>query len=368
MRILVLANEDEGLFQFRGELLIELIKDHEVYTSVPEGKYLRELNDIGCKVLKTKLERHGVNPFSDLSLIFQYKKFIRNIKPDLVLTYTIKPNVYGGFICRIMRIPYFVNITGLGTAVENPGLLQLLTVRLYKIGLKRAAIVFFQNIENKDFMITHKIVKNKYVVIPGSGVNLNRFALLPFPQGKHVEFAFISRIMKQKGIEQYLEAAKQIKEKYPNTIFHICGYFDDNDYKEKINEYQRNGIVVYHGNLRDVREIHKIVQCVIHPSYYPEGLSNVLLESSASGRAIITTNRSGCKEVVDDGVNGYLIREKDTKDLVEKIEKFLMLSWETRRDMGLAGRDKVEREFDRKIVIDSYLSAIEDINGLSRGE
>ena len=361
MKILVLANEDEGLYQFRGELLRELLKDHTVYTSVPYGKYIEDLQKMGCVVLNTDFDRHGVNPFADISLLLKYNHYVKTIKPDLVLTYTIKPNVYGGIVCGINGIPYFSNITGLGTAVENPGVMQKITILLYKFGLRKATKVFFQNNENKEFMLKHKIVKDNYSVIPGSGVNLERFNLLPFPEGNTVEFAFISRIMKQKGIEQFLEAAEQIKSKHPETVFHICGYYDE-DYEEMVTDFQKKGIVVYHGNLRDVREIHRIIQCTIHPTYYPEGLSNVLLESSASGRAIITTNRSGCKEVVDDGINGYVVRAKDANDLIEKIERFLSLSWDQRRNMGLAGRNKVEREFDRKIVIEKYLNSISELN------
>lgn len=357
MRILVLANEDEGLYQFRGELLSELLKENEVFASVPAGKYIKDLEDMGCKVLNTEFNRHGINPIADISLMLKYRKYIRNIKPDLALTYTIKPNVYGGFICGLERVPFFANITGLGTAVETPGLMQKITVLLYKIGLKKATRVFFQNNDNRDFMIKKGVVKNNYTVIPGSGVNLNHFSLLPFPEGAKVEFAFISRIMKQKGIDQYLEAAEIIKSSHPETEFHICGYYDG-DYENKIRDYQDRGIVQYHGNLRDVREIHKIIQCTIHPTYYPEGLSNVLLESAASGRAIITTNRSGCREVVDDGINGFVVREKDSNDLAQKIEQFLNMPWEQRKAMGLRGREKVEKEFDRQIVVKAYIDEI----------
>ena len=359
MNILVLANEDEGLFQFRGELLIELLKEHKVFTSVPEGNYTDDLEAMGCTVLRTALERHGINPIQDISLLLKYNHYIKTIKPDLVLTYTIKPNVYGGFVCGIRKIPFFANITGLGTAVEYPGLMQKITILLYKIGLRKATKVFFQNQYNKEFMQDYKIVGNNYRIIPGSGVNLSHYYLQPFPK-ERVEFAFISRIMKEKGIDQYLEAAEYIKKKHPEIIFHICGYYDGS-YENTITDYQNRGVIKYHGNLRDVRDIHKVIQCTIHPTYYPEGLSNVLLESAASGRAIITTNRSGCKEVVDDGVNGFVVRERDTEDLIRKIEQFISLSWEERRNMGLNGRAKVEREFNRQIVIDAYL---EEINKL----
>ena len=159
--------------------------------------------------------------------------------------------------------------------------------------------------------------------------------------------------MKEKGIDQYLEAAKYIRNKYPNTRFHICGFCEE-DYEDILKEYQNQGIIIYHGLLDDVRKILKITHCTIHPTYYPEGMSNVLLESCACARPIITTDRSGCKEIVDDGINGYIIKQKDSNDLIDKIEKFLNLDYEDKKLMGLYARNKVESEFDRNIVVNIY--------------
>ena len=280
------------------------------------------------------------------------------IRPDVVLTYTIKPNIYGGIACRLFKAPYIANITGLGTAVENKGMLQKIAIILYRIAFKDIKCVFFQNEENRRFFIDNNIAVGKDRLIPGSGVNLEHFNVLNYPPDDIVEFAFISRIMKEKGIEQYLEAAEYIKNKYPNTRFHVCGFCEE-DYQDRLEEMQSKGIIIYHGMLCDVREILKITHCTIHPTYYPEGMSNVLLESAACGRAIITTNRSGCREIVDDGVSGYLVKQKDSIDLIEKIEQFLALSLEDKKRMGLAGRKKVEKEFDRKIVVDAYMEEIE---------
>ena len=194
-------------------------------------------------------------------------------------------------------------------------------------------------------------------MLPGSGVNLSRFTVKDYPCDDVIKFAFISRIMKEKGIDQYLEAAKIIKEKYPNTEFHICG-FCEAEYEGMLKEYNDGNVVIYHGMVRDVADFMSAMHCIIHPTYYPEGLSNVLLESCACGRPIITTNRAGCREVVEDGVNGYVVKEKNSQDLIEKIEMFLSKSIEERRQMGLAGRKKVEREFDRKIVVEKYLLEI----------
>ena len=255
---------------------------------------------------------------------------------------------------------YAANITGLGTAVENAGLMQKVTLALYKLGLKKAQMVFFQNAENQNFMLDRNVVKGAYFQLPGSGVNLKRFHEMPYPKGETIDFVFVARVMKEKGIDNYLETAEFIREKYPKTRFHICGFCED-DYSERLNELQEKGVIIYHGMVKDMTEIYKRTACTIHPTYYPEGLSNVLLESSASARPIITTDRAGCREVIEDGVNGFFCKQNDSEDLIRQVEKFLSLSWEERKNMGLAGRAKVEREFDRKIVIDCYLQEVQRV-------
>ncbi|MBQ8857252.1 MAG: glycosyltransferase family 4 protein [Lachnospiraceae bacterium] len=361
MKIMILANNDAGLYKFRRELLEELLKEHRVMICLPEGDYIQDMIDMGCEFIPCDLlERRGMNPLKELKLISFYKKTLKLHQPDIVFTYTIKPNVYGGMVCGKLGIPYAANITGLGTAVENAGLMQKVTLTLYKLGLKKAQMVFFQNSENKNFMLEKKVVKGNYFQLPGSGVNLKHYQPLDYPQGKTIDFVFIARVMKEKGIDNYLDAAEVIRKKYPETRFHICGFCED-DYTDRLNELQEKGIIIYHGMVKDMTAIYKQTSCTIHPTYYPEGLSNVLLESSASARPIITTNRAGCREVIDDGVNGYICKQNDSEDLIKQVEKFLALSWEERRNMGLAGRKKVEKEFDRQIVVNKYLQEVHRI-------
>ena len=317
--------------------------------------------EIGCAMLKTCVNSRETNPISDLKLLLNYYHIIKDVKPDIVLTYTIKPNIYGGIACRLIGIPHITNITGLGTAVESEGILQKITLILYRIALKKSICVFFQNKENMEFMQSNRIGIKNGKLIPGSGVNLTHFKLLNYPRTEDINFLFIARIFKQKGIDQYLDAAKYIKQKYPNTAFHVLGNCDK-FYKHILEVMHEEGVIQYHGEQEDVREFHKISHCTIHPSYYPEGMSNVLLESAACGRPIITTNRSGCKEVVDDGINGYLVEQKNTQDLIEKVEKFINLSFEKKRQMGIAGRAKVERAFDRQLVVNAYLKELDLID------
>lgn len=367
-RVLILANNDVGLYKFRKELLEELLQPGsylkgredepcEVYISLPDGEYVSEMKNMGCYFINTPLERHGTNPFQELKLKATYKKTIKKVNPDIVFTYTIKPNIYGAMACKSLKVPCVMNITGLGTAVENPGLMQKLMLMLYIKALPGAKTVFFQNAENKRFFTDRGMAKDKYKMLPGSGVNLDNYRVLEYPPEDTVEFVFIARIMKEKGIDQYLEAARYIRKKYPQTRFHICGACEP-EYDGELQNCQEDEIVIYHGMVNDIAVIHKITHCTVHPTYYPEGLSNVLLEASASGRPIITTNRSGCREVIDNGVNGFIVEQKNSKDLIEKIEMFISLSYEEKKAMGLAGRQKVEKEFDRKIVVNTYMNEI----------
>ncbi|MDE7211007.1 MAG: glycosyltransferase family 4 protein, partial [Lachnospiraceae bacterium] len=341
MRVLVFANIGLGLYKFRRELLEELVKENEVYFCIPEDEFVCPIKAIGCKFIPcTLMERHGTNPIKELKLISFYKKVLSETKPDIVFTYTIKPNAYGGIACSSLNVPYVANVTGLGSSIENGGLMQKISLTLYKIGLRKAQKVFFQNTENRDYMVGHGVVKSAYDMLPGSGVNLNQYKVFTYPNGGTVNFVFIARVMKEKGIEQYLDAARDIRKRHPETRFHICG-FCEQDYEDTLKKLNDEGTVIYHGLVADMEPIYQMASCIVHPTYYPEGLSNVLLESAASGRPIITTNRSGCREVVEDGVNGYVVRQKNSKDLIEKIDKFLGLSLDKRKTMGLAGRAKV---------------------------
>lgn len=367
-KVLILVNHDVVIYNFRKELVERLLEEkYEVYISSPYGERIDDLINMGCKYVEASISRHGTNIFEDAKLIKYYFNIIKKIRPNIVLTYTIKPNIYGGIACRFLKVPYIANITGLGTAVENKGLMQNITINLYKSAFKKINCVFFQNAENMQFFIDKNISVDKHRLVPGSGVNLQHFNVLDYPTDETIEFVFISRIMKEKGIDQYIEAAEYIRNKYSNTRFHICGFCEE-DYEEKLNELQSKEIIEYHGMQRDIRKILSRTHGTIHPTYYPEGMSNVLLESAACGRPIITTNRSGCRETVDDGINGYIIEQQNSEDLIKKIEQFLKLSYEAKKQMGLCGRKKVEKEFDRQIVVDAYMNEIRNINYIALGK
>jgi glycosyltransferase involved in cell wall biosynthesis len=358
MKILVLANFGMGLYNFRKELLEELIRqDNEVYISLPDDNYVPKLKKIGCKFIDTHLERRGTNPFTDFKLLLDYIGIIKRIKPDVVLTYTIKPNVYGGIACAITKTPFITNITGLGTSVENKGLIQKITLMLYKLGLKKASCVFFQNQTNQKFFKDNRIVKSKARLIPGSGVNLEQYKFEEYPmRDEKVRFLFIGRIMKAKGIEELLEAVKLVKMNYPNVQFDLIGGTEEN-YNEKIDKLERQGIINYHGQQNNVHSFIKKSHATILPSYH-EGLANVLLESASSGRPVLASRVPGCTETYEDGLTGFGFEAMNVDSLVKAIAKFIDLPYDQKKEMGISGRRKMENEFDRNIVVNAYLQEI----------
>jgi len=366
--ILMLVNKQTTIVNFRLEVVAALVKaGYRVFVSVPDGDRVNEIAAVGAELIITPMDKDSTDPVRDIALMLTYRKLIKQTKADLVLTYTIKPNVYGGMAAASLKVPYVANITGLGTALEGGGAMQKLALALYRFGFRRISRVFFQNAEHRAFFEQHKLALGKHASLPGSGVNLQKFALLDYPPADTVDFTFISRIRKEKGIEQYVDTARAITAKYPNTRFHVCG-FGDEYYENRMKQLHDEGVIVYHGLLNDVRVMLKDAHCTIHPTYYPEGMSNVLLESAACGRPIISTDRAGCREAIDHEVNGYLVREQDSADLIEKVERFLALSYEERRDMGLRGREKVAREFDRQLVVQAYLDTAAALCGTPEKE
>ena len=365
-RVLILGNSGLVVFGMRGELIQRLVKDgYDVVVSFPngplgEGEQLAK--EYGCRHIETFIDRRGTNIIRDLALLRNYMKLIKKVKPDVVLSYTVKCTTYGGMACRFLKVPHIANITGLGKGLAEGGLRQKLLVMLYKLGVKAAECVFFQNQQDRRFFVERKIKHRKNDVLPGSGVNLEKYAPIAYPSDGRTVFTYIARVMKTKGIDEFLAAASAMKAEYSNVEFHICGFYED-DYKDIIENAEKEGIVQYHGQVNDVRTIEEMSHCIVLPSYHPEGVSNVLLEAAACARPIITTNRPGCAEVVDEGVNGYLIKEKDAQDLLEKMRKFMSLPREEREKMGMNGRRKVEREFDRQIVVRKYMECIQGIEG-----
>lgn len=363
LRVLVLSNNAGGLYRFRAELLEALIKEgHEVSFCVPEEANdcsVKKLTALGCGFLRTTMNRRGINPFDDARLVIRYIRVIREKRPDVVLSFTIKPNVYGAFAAGLFRVPIIITVTGLGTSFFSKRLGGIVR-RLYKQACKQAVAVFFQNTSNKDVFLENRIVDlGKALLVPGSGVNVEKFK--PTPKTKDdgvVRFLFIGRIMRDKGIEEYLHAAKELREKYPDTEFQILGPFEEEQYRIVIE--QSNSAVVYLGVSDDVRTFIREADCIVHPSYH-EGMSNVLLEGAAMGKPLIASNIPGCREVVEDGVNGFLFEPRSSESLARKLEAFLCLERHEWLIMGARSREKVARDFDRNVVVRAYTRMVNGI-------
>lgn len=363
MRILVLANNDAGLYKFRQELLEELLKEYEVFFCVPDGEYVEQIKALGCRYMPCELlNRHGMNPLKEFQLLCYYQKLLRTIRPDIVLTFTIKPNVYGGIACARVDVPYISVVTGLGTALQREGALKRIVLALYRIGLKRAQVVFFENESNEQFMREHRTLCSTSKVVRGAGVNLRQHSYESYPpEDNALVFLTIGRIMRDKGTDELLAAARQIKKKNANVTFRLLGIYDG-DYKEKIDTAVKEGIVEYLGQQDDVHSFIKNSHATIHPSYH-EGMSNALLETAAAGRPVLASDIPGCRESFDEGVSGIGFRPRNVDDLVRAIEEFIALPCERKAEMGRAGREKMEREFDRQIVVDAYMREIHKIKG-----
>lgn len=357
-KILILTNNIGGLHSFRKEVVKAIVdKGYDVYISEPdEDERAKYFEGIGCHVIKTNFDRRGMNPIADIKLLRTYHKMIKQLKPIVVLSYTIKPNIYGGIACRMTSTPQLANVTGLGDALENGGWLQRLTATLYRVGICKAKCVFFQNKYNKDFCEKYGIYGSKTVLLPGSGVNLDHHVYQEMPTDENVRFLYISRLLKDKGTDEFFEMAKYIKERCPVAEFQVLGYCEDR-YKKILSEYVDKGIVKFLGSTTDVRPYLANVHCTIMPSYH-EGMSNVNLESAANGRPVVTTDVPGCRETVDDGKTGFLVEARSANSLIDGVERFLHLPYNQKVMMGKDARKKVEREFDRKIVVNAYLREI----------
>lgn len=350
MKILILANSSSGLYSFRKELISRLLLDNEVIAITPDSGSWMELEEMGCKLFNIPIDRRGINLIADMKLMYRYLSILRREKPELVITYTIKPNIYGGIVCRFLNIPYAMNITGLGTAFERGGILTKFVTILYKIACKKAKVVFFENSANKGIFLEKKIiVKEQACLLNGAGVNLEKYPLAEYPREETIKFLFVGRVMEEKGINELLRAMKRLISDGVKAELHVLGEYEE-DYKELIETYEQEGWIHYHGYQKDVRPFIHTSHCFVLPSWH-EGMANTNLECAASGRPVITSNIPGCKEAVIDGVSGYLSERKNAENLYCVMKKFIQLSYEDRKEMGIKGRKHMEKYFDKKIIV-----------------
>lgn len=368
--IALLTNNDDDVYCFRKELIEALIADgYEMLISCPDGPKFELMKEIPYIYDNPDIDRRGTNPVKDFGLLMHYRKLFKKYRPAVVLTYTAKPNVYASIAAHWMGIPVINNLTGLGSVVNESGMKQAFIMWLFKLAYQKSACMMFQNATNMQVAIDQGMVKGDYKLIPGSGVNTDRYPLQPYPaggdgkEGEPVVFNYIGRVLHDKGVDDYIEAAKRIKAKYPQTEFNMLGFIEPTEihYEEELRILGEQGIVQYRGSQKDVKPWVARAHATIHPSTYGEGMSNVLLESASMGRFIITTNNPGCQETLEHEKTGFIYQGGNVDALVETIERFLAMPNKTRQKMGEAGRERVKAQFSREFVIKAYKEKISEL-------
>lgn len=375
--IALLTNNDDDVYCFRLELIQAILNaGYRMLISSPDGPKFEVMEEIGLKKGEAfiydnpPIDRRGTSVINDGKLMLHYRKLFKKYKPAVVLTYTAKPNVYASIVAHQLHIPVINNVTGLGSVVNESGLKKSLIMTLFKMAYRGSSCIMFQNSTNMKLAKELGWVKGECKLIPGSGVALDRYPVQDYPdggngiEGEPVVFNYIGRVLHEKGVDDYIEAAKRIKEKYPKTEFNMLGFIEPSEshYEKELEELGKQGIVLYRGSQKDVKPWIKRAHAIIHPSTYGEGMSNVLLENASSGRLIITTDNPGCQETVDDGISGFIYHGGDVDALVKKIETVVAeMPNSVRKQMGLEGRKKVANEFSREVVVKAYMEKIKEI-------
>lgn len=357
MKILIATNHSYMLYRFRKDLIFELMKEHEIILSMPFVGHEDDFKNNGITCIETPVDRRGINPFKDMKLMKIYQKLMSEHSPDMVITYSIKPNIYLGLICRAKKINCFANVQGLGTAFQKPLLKNFVTV-LYRAAMKKNTKVFFENTENAEFFVKKHIVsKEKTKVLPGAGVDLCEYSYSAPKDDGVCTFLFVGRIMREKGTDEFFTAAQKLKELLKDKVaFELVGFYED-EYRDKVEELAKSGVIKFHGFKTDVLPFYQNADCVVLPSYH-EGMSNVLLEGAAVGRVLITSDIPGCREAVEDKVGGYLCKVKDADMLYSKMLEFANLDFCKQVEMGKNGRMLVSEKFDKKKVVKETVNAL----------
>ena len=363
VKVMIVLNTAWNLVNFRIGLIRALVATgYEVVAVAPSDKYADGLAALGCRFIHVPMDNNGINPAKDFLLLWRLFCLLRTERPNVYLGYTVKPNIYGSLAARALGIPTINNIAGLGTVFIRGGWLSMLVKGLYRLALSRSQKVFFQNNDDRQLFIRSHLVHDGVTdLLPGSGIDLIQFPSTPLPVNVPVRFLLIARMLWDKGVGEFVEAARLLKQRGVSADFCLLGMLDPQNpvaiSRQQMNTWAAEGVVNYLGVNDNVRVEIAQADCIVLPSYR-EGTPRALLEAAAMARPIVTTDSVGCRNVVDDGINGYLCKPKNSSDLADKMLRILSMSHNEREGMGLRGREKVEREFDEKIVIRKYLEAI----------
>ena len=365
MKLIFVGNTAWGMYNFRKPILQHFIKEkNEVIVICPKDKnYQEHLQSIGCQCYTIEIEAKGNNPFKDMKTMWQIRKILKKEKPDCCFFYTIKPNIYGSIAAASLNIPYIPITTGLGYVFLVDNLVSRIAKFLYKIAFKKAKQVWFLNQDDVDaFKKENLIDDNKISILKGEGIDINQFEV--HHTNKEISFLLVARMLWDKGVGEFVEAAKILKAKYPDTKFNLLGFLGvDNPSaisKEQMDTWIKEGNIKYLGTTNNEKPFLYDASCIVLPSYR-EGISFSLLEGAASGKPLVATNAVGCKDIVDDEVTGYLCKIKDSTDLAKQMEKIILMSETNRIKMGLKGREKIKNEFGIDLVIKKYVEILKII-------
>ena len=368
MKIILTANAAWNIVNFRRPLIEALLEDgHEVTILAPPDETRSTLEKMGCRFLPLAMDQKGLSPWRDGALILRFWKHFRREKPDVVFSYTIKNNLYGALAARVLGIPFIPNVTGLGTAFLSGRLLRFVAETLYRVAFARVPAVFFQNEDDCNLFKSRGLVKSPQIrMVPGSGIDVRRFTPRAQPEDKDVTFLLIARMLRDKGVVEFVDAARAIKAAHPAVRFELLGPLGYENRSaidpERVLSWVSEGIVKYHGNVDDVRPYIAAAHCVVLPSYR-EGTPRTLLEAAAMACPVIASDVPGCRSVVDNGVTGFLCRVRDVESLRNTMIEFLALSQAERAAMGHAGHRKALREFDVAFVVSAYRKVLGDLFG-----
>lgn len=363
--ILISINTSWNIVNFRSSLVRALqAQGYRVVSASPPDAYTERLRTLVDQHIDLPMDNAGTSLRRDFRLACNYLRMLRTVKPDALLTYTIKPNIYGTLAARVAGVPVIANVSGLGTAFIRTNWLTQMVKLLYRFALRHAVCVFFQNSEDRDLFVSMKLVRpEKTALLPGSGIDLKYFLPVGTPRDAAVpvSFVLIARLLWDKGIGEFVEAARMVKASHPHIIFRLVGPIGVANKTavpaSAIEDWVREGVIEYLGETDHVRDIMAQHDCVVLPSYR-EGMSRVLLEAAAMGKPLIATDVPGCRQVVEHGVNGLLCKPYDAADLAARMLEFIACNTEQRTAMGQQSRAKAEREFDEQQVIDAYLTQL----------
>ncbi|WP_188722946.1 glycosyltransferase family 4 protein [Nitratireductor aestuarii] len=364
MRILVTANSAWNIVNFRRPVVEALrTAGHSVTILAPTDDSVGEVERIGCQFISLTMNIKGLNPIDDLRLLHEFRSVFKRESPQVILSYTIKNNIFGALAAKMLRIPFIPNVTGLGTAFLSGSVLQALVEQLYRVAFVGLPVIFFQNTDDRNLFLQRKLItKEQGHLLSGSGINLQHFLPAAFPPRRSPPtFLMISRVLKDKGVIEFVEAARRVRQDFPRPRFQLLGSIDSENRsaiaKETVMNWHREGVIEYLGHQRDVRPFIAAAHCVVLPSYR-EGAPRTLIEAASMGRPVITTNVPGCRSVVEKDVTGLLCEARSGESLYVACRQFLEMPFDAQVSMGKAGREKMVREFDETLIVSAYQNAI----------